>query len=41
MMVALNVSLQVLAQCLLCDQSAGNGLLQGPEERQSRDSIPQ
>ncbi len=35
------MSLQVVAQRLLCDQSAGNGFLQGSEERQSGDSLPQ
>lgn len=35
------VSLQVLAQRVLCDQPAGDGLLQGPEERQSGHSLPQ
>lgn len=35
------VSPQVVAQRVLCDQSAGDGFLQGPEERQSGDPLPQ
>lgn len=35
------MSLQVVAQRVLCDQPAGDGLLQGSEERRSGDSLPQ
>lgn len=36
-----SLSLQVVAQRVLCDQPAGDGLLQGPEERQPGDPLPQ
>lgn len=35
------MSLQVVAQCVLCDQPPGDGFLQGSEERQSGHSLPQ
>lgn len=40
-MCLLTVSLQVLAQRVLCDQPAGDGFLQGSEERQSGHPLPQ